>query len=232
MYSELTYSNKSLLKRFAHRRRLKIACRLLEELHPESICDFGAGDGEILLSAQKKGLGTTKNLYLYEPVLFEQLEGRLRRKAFSKIKVSRSLPNQIFEVVTCFEVLEHFDGEDVFDRLCELKSLINAKSHLIISVPIETGIAGLLKNLARIALKQTHSETTFKNMLKLTLSLKIKREKPLNGYIESHIGFDHKQLQNQIEESGLRVDRIVMSPFSNKLLSYFSSQIFFVCKVR
>lgn len=232
MYNELTYSNKSWLKRFSHGRRLKIACSLLQELKPESVCDFGAGDGEILLSAQKEGFIYPKNLLLYEPVLFGELVNRLEGEKKSNISVTDSLPAQTFEVVTCFEVLEHFDGKDILDRLKELKSLTNAKSHLIISVPIETGLAGLLKNLARIALRQTHPSTSFKNIFKSTFSLKIHREKSFDGYIESHIGFDHKTLLKQIEESGLKLDKKVFSPFSYKILNYFSSQIFYVCKVR
>ena len=133
-------------------------------------------------------------------------------------------------MVTCFEVLEHFEGRSLIDRINEIKSVMAVDGMLLISVPVETGIGGLLKNFIRLFLRQTHPDTTPRNTIKALFGLNIPRKNNSDGYIESHIGFNHRILEAQLLKCGFSVIHSQTSPSQLPILRIFSSQKFFVCK--
>ena len=104
-----------------------------------------------------------------------------------------------------------------------LKKISAKNSKLIISVPIEVGLSSLLKNLARIAISQTHSNTNFFNIIKSLLYLEI--ERPNKKYNDSHIGFNYLNFIKFLNKENLEVINLSYSPF-NFMKGLLNSQVF------
>ena len=230
MYADLTYKNKSVIKRHSHSRRIEISRELITTFHCKRILDYGSGDGMIFLGDYDRFFYAEK-ICLFEPFLFEELLINIKKLGEGRcFEVDRRLPSEKFDMVTCFEVLEHFEDKPLLDRITEIKSIMTKDGVLIISVPIETGISGLLKNLIRIFLRQTHPDTTLKNIIKAVIGLKISRKSDSLGYIDSHIGFNYKTLEAQLIKSGFSIVDSHTSPSRLPILRNFASQKFLVCK--
>ena len=134
--------------------------------------------------------------------------------------------NKSYEVVFCMEVFEHLNKKLSLDALNNIANLLTKNGVCIISVPIEIGVGGFLKNIIRVIIGQTHSGLTFINIFKILLGLKIKRNEDTD-FISSHIGFSHYDLENLIIEKDFNVIQKSFSPFSY-LGASLNSQIFFV----
>lgn len=231
MYSSLTYANKSFIKRYTHGRRMEIARQLIEYYNPDTILDYGSGDGAIYLTEDFKYDSASK-ICLYEPLLHTELKQQLNQIGRpEKFEVTAILPHQKFAMVTCFEVLEHFQEKSLLNRLYEIRQLMKRSSILIISVPIETGISGFLKNCLRALLGQQHSNSSIYNVIKSLFGMPIKRIDGNAGYIDSHIGFNHNLLEQEIRNSGFKICKVRYSPSNIPILRYLSSQKFLVCKL-
>ena len=114
------------------------------------------------------------------------------------------------------------------EALSNISSLMNSNSILIISVPIEPGLGGLLKNLVRIIIRQTHSGTNLKNLFKISFGFKISRDTNVD-FISSHIGFSHNDLLKLVKKVGFNIIKKTYSPF-RFFGSPLNSQIFLVLK--
>ncbi len=100
-----------------------------------------------------------------------------------------------------------------------------AHGKLIISVPIETGIAGLIKNLIRWMIRQQHA-TKFSDVIKAFLGMRVERIVE-RGYIYSHIGFRFKDFEKILEKENFKVSKQLTSPFGF-LGAFANSQMFYV----
>tara|TARA_A100001015_G_C15033978_1_gene734883 strand:- start:1299 stop:2003 length:705 start_codon:yes stop_codon:yes gene_type:complete len=224
-YSRLTTSNKNLIKRFSHSKRFEIASNLIEKYDPKTFLDYGAGDGELvkyLLNIKKK------NIYLFEPnsQMRISLENNLiNHKIFlSKIFKDRTeIYQNFFDVISINEVFEHLTFENSIKILKNLKKIGKSDVKLIISVPIEVGLASLFKNSIRIITKQTHEGTNLKNIVKSFFHMNI--ERPNIDYNNSHIGFNYKYFLNFLDNQNLKIKNLTFSPY-NFLGRNLSSQIF------
>ena len=123
------------------------------------------------------------------------------------------------------EGLEHFDTNHQLVHINNLKKFLKPDGRLIVSVPLETGLSALFKNLARSLSGQTHNNTTLTNVLRSVFGLNVERQG--DPYIYSHIGFNHKPLERLFEQQNLVVVRKHFSPipFLGGLLN---SQIFYI----
>jgi 2-polyprenyl-3-methyl-5-hydroxy-6-metoxy-1,4-benzoquinol methylase len=210
---------------------MEIARQLIKYYKPESILDYGSGDGAIFLTEDFK-YDSASQICLYEPLLHTELKKQLSRIENSeKFEVTVILPNQKFDMVTCFEVLEHFQEKNLLNRLYEIRQLMKSSSILIISVPIETGISGFLKNCLRALLGQQHPNSSIFNVIKSLFGMPIRRMDQNGGYIDSHIGFNHNLLENEILNFGFKISEVQYSPSNLSILRFLSSQKFFVCKL-
>jgi uncharacterized membrane protein len=104
-------------------------------------------------------------------------------------------------------------------------SLLTEDGILVLSVPIEIGLSGLMKNLARIFLRQTHAETNFYNLIKSTFCIPIDRGS--ESYISTHIGFSYKDLEVLFPEIGFKVKKLLFSPIQF-FGSTVNSQVFYI----
>ena len=120
-----------------------------------------------------------------------------------------------FDIITCFETLEHFSIKDQVILLNQIKNLIKPNGTIYISVPLEVYLSGFVKTILRIFMNQKHSNTNILNLIKTLFGIKIDRKtlqtNKLN-YINSHIGFYYFDLKKLILEH-FEIVNVFYSPF-------------------
>ena len=109
--------------------------------------------------------------------------------------------------------------------LKDLSALLENNGKIIISVPIEIGIAGFLKNIIRYFIGQKHEDSTLANIFKSLFGMKILRQE--NNFINSHIGFNYKNLEKLIYKNNFIIYKKVYSPFTF-IGPFINSQVFYV----
>jgi cyclopropane fatty-acyl-phospholipid synthase-like methyltransferase len=226
-YSSVTVTNKSKLKKFSHQKRFKVATKLLKLDNNDDFLDFGTGDGYLLNTLTI----TYPNSKVsgYEPIesMYNQLKLNIISPEINLINDLDTIKDKKYTKIGCFEVLEHFNEENQRHHLKVMKSILKEDGVIVISVPIEIGISSLFKNIARLLLKQKHGLTTRKNIWKAFLGRKIERLPTY--YINSHIGFNYKELEKTFLKEDLEVIKKTYSPLKY-LYSLFNSQVFYILK--
>tara|TARA_B100000900_G_C20386317_1_gene636673 strand:+ start:110 stop:820 length:711 start_codon:yes stop_codon:yes gene_type:complete len=229
-YSNLTIFSNNFLKRFSHNERFNIATNILKKNYLKnnvSVLDYGTGSGDFLKKIYNE-IPNLKNISGYEPLKERYQEVSNNISNYENITVYKSI-NDIekkFDVIFCMEVFEHLNKNFTIEALNNIDTLLSKKGVCIVSVPIETGLGGFLKNIVRIIIGETHNNGTLKNAFKTLFGIKIKRNEDVD-YIPSHVGFSHNDFENLIRSENYRVIKRYYSPFS-----YFgpqlNSQVFFI----
>ena len=231
MYNKLTVGNKSKLKRFSHKKRFDVALELTGPVNCKKILDYGTGGGYFL---QKLIRETTSCVVVgYEPVdtMFEELITNLQEEIADEyvdiVTEQDKLPRRYFDIVFCLELLEHLSEENQKLTINSLKELVVNDGIFVISVPIESGLASLMKNIVRLSIGGTHKGTSVNTILKSIFSLPINREE--SSYISSHLGFYYKDLERKFGDYGLVIVKKMYSPF-NILKGTLNSQVIYAMK--
>jgi len=228
MYTNLTISNKSLLKRFSHGTRFKIAIELLNPSSEDTILDFGTGDGFMLKCILSTG--KAPEITGYEPVSYmyqelkESLATEINNEAISVVQ-TLDFPAGRFSKISCLEVLEHLSEENQRAQICRMRDMLCDDGMLVISVPIEIGFASFCKNIARIILRQTHPNTSVGTVLKSLFGIKIDRGD--EEYKPSHIGFYYPDFEKIVLSEKLDIKTKLFSPI--RLFGrIMNSQVFYI----
>ncbi len=234
-YQNLTVNNKNFLKRFSHTKRFIEASKLLNEFKfnsEMSLIDYGSGNGFFLkfLLDEKFKL----NLNAYEPVKkqLKEMDELFKNYNIRNVQIYDDLKkiNNKFDIITCFETLEHFNAENQKKILLQIRSLLKTNGVIILSVPIEVYISGFIKIILRIIMKQKHDGTKISNIFKTLFGLKINRNKISDKeYIESHIGFYYFDLIKILRDLDFEILENKYSPFFF-FGPIFNSQIFIKLK--
>jgi SAM-dependent methyltransferase len=148
------YARKQLLGNvglmsWSHKRRFQIALELARQFQGKRILDYGCGDGTFLamLMSEPSAPAEAVGAELYEEDVNE-CANRLGRIAGLKFTMIDRLPKQDqFDAIYCMEVLEH--TVNVPAVLHRMNDLLAPRGKLLISVPVETGLPLLLKQVAR-----------------------------------------------------------------------------------
>ena len=229
-YSKLTINNRSLIKKLSHKKRFNVSQKLIEAYTKDFVLDFGTGDGYLLTQLAKDH--PEFHIVGYEPLdfMFEELKAHVKSTSYNNIDITMSLKEfckTSIETISCFEVLEHFTAKAQYEHLDTIKNLLKTNGTLIVSVPLEIGLSSLFKNSVRILVKQRHANTNLKSIIRAFLGKPIKRTQ--TGYIYSHIGFSHKELETVFREVGFKIIKKTYSPIP-WLSGLLNSQVFYVLK--
>lgn len=227
-YSSLTTDSRFFIKRFSHKNRFEKAYKLCQKEAFTSLLDFGTGDGYFLNYLKEKNNRLFK-IVGYEPVdsIYNQIK---TDKDILLVKKISSLEKEKFDVITCLEVLEHFEEDYQKELLNQMKGLLAKTGRIIISVPIEIGFSSLLKNSFRIIFKQRERDTSYLNTLKALFHINVKRKRE-GDYIFSHVGFNYNKLEEVIKKEDFIIINKQFSPFKF-LFSLINSQVFFEIKLK
>lgn len=235
------FSNCTIL-RWSHQTRFNKGIELVTKLKPASIVDYGCGDATFLILLKlvvKRKLGLE-----IDTTQLELLKNRFKdENDFAFSHVSEALSQQ-FDVVTCFEVLEHCSDVNIAIVLERLDQLCLKGGTIIISVPKETGLTMVGKQLVRrwlgarkIGTYEYTERYTFIEFLKMLFATN--NTKITRNFVEinykgekiltcGHKGFNWKVLRTAIQ-SKFNLQSVQFTPV---ILPYglASSQVWFICK--
>jgi 2-polyprenyl-3-methyl-5-hydroxy-6-metoxy-1,4-benzoquinol methylase len=187
--------------------------------------DYGTGDGHIFNVLRQEEVDGYV-YHGYEPVegQYQQLIANVAENNLD-VKCLRSLHDvEKFDVILCAEVLEHFTAADAQKHLEKLRDLLSPDGRLLISVPIEIGIAGFAKNIVRKLIGETHPGLTPTVIVKSLFDRPIFRGS--GNYLSSHVGFSYKKLEYLVTDQGFKIERKYFSP-APILRGLLNSQVFF-----
>lgn len=216
-YADMTYNSRSRLKRWSHNSRFTRALHVAGQgaCHTRRILDFGAGDG--YFSEQLKANWPSADIVAYDPSpeMIALIEQR-RCQGIVAISSEDEL-RPFFDMIFCLEVLEHLSADGIQSVINKWRGLTTPNSTIVISVPIETGLAGLAKNFAREALGQSHEKRSVRDHARVFWGRPVQREE--TSYISSHFGFDHRKLKRELQHAGFVIEKENYSPTGTSLIS-------------
>lgn len=230
-YADYTYNSSNLLRRFSHRTRFKYALSAILSVHtsPLHLLDYGCGDAMFINELRKK-LGEHALLIGYEPYLdtFAQNAERIEQN-WDQILMSAQKQGK-FDVVTCFEVLEHLPDDLLQHALQNIHAVLEMSGLLIVSVPIETGLPALLKGVLRRREGELYRQIwSWKNIFRSVVNKPVTRIAAEEGYLH-HMGFRFQELENQLAPFFV-IENTFFSPLKG-LGSHFNSQVFYILSKR
>lgn len=207
-YEEQTYASPYWFIRIPHQMRFRTTVNAVLKNSPESLLDYGAGDGRLIFDLIEAG-STTKRFVAYEP--FEQyrieIEQSARLRGLSErievVSERESLTGNRFDFITCLGVLEHMplSEREAFFGVCD--SLLTESGEIFIDVPVEIGPTLLVKSLARVLLKGREPEYNSKELLRIGIGGRVfdptRFDKSNSAtWIHHHKGFDYRSLREEI----------------------------------
>ena len=111
-----------------------------------------------------------------------------------------------FDVVTCFETLEHVGN--LRNALDNLFSSCKSRGAVVLSVPNEVGIPGLIKYLGRKAVRRNPYGAFFENQSELRYFWYLITGQPIAAFRTAHVdgwgphlGFDWRALLRYLEQN-------------------------------
>ncbi len=236
--------SKNVLMRFSHLGRYQKALDITRQYSPSKILDYGCGDATYLIL----NLHSCKSIYGLD--MDKKAVVANRQRLHKNPHCHFYYLNEIdqikekFDLITCMEVLEHCTEEATDEILSRLENLMNDEGRLVVSVPIETGPALLIKQLVRRALglmKFGHYQYTefynWRNLFKMIFATKdtyVKRnyfDFDNNGerYVTcTHYAFNWMHLREKISKR-LTIERTDFTPISF-LGAGANSQAWFICR--
>ena len=230
-YSKLTYNSPHWIKRFSHKKRFEYVYEfLLKNQHqqPQKILDYGSGDGFFFKNIDPK-VFPKFSFDAYEPICHQYAQLIENEKdSLLKFRCLKELDvNLRYDFVLCLEVLEHFTASEILNHINRFKDILEDDGTLVISVPIEIGLSGLIKNIVRMGLDQQHQGLTLRKAILSLINYPIYRG--ASGYLSSHVGFSHKNLRYLLIDSGFEVQKQFFSPM--KMVGPIcNSQVFYICR--
>jgi SAM-dependent methyltransferase len=151
-YAKKQIHSRSALISWSHRGRFATGLRLAREVGGARVLDYGSGDGTFLAmllqaeSAPRLAIGAEVHQSLVDDCR-TRFEGQARLRFALVDDLSRPDVQGCFDTVYCMEVFEHVvDPAPILDRL---HRLLVPSGSLVISVPIETGLPLIVKQVVR-----------------------------------------------------------------------------------
>lgn len=245
-YSQKQIHCKDQLIAWSHRRRFQTGLRILQDLRPQRLLDYGSGDGTFLGMACEQPWSPR---YALGAELDASMLSDCRTRFRSLPNVEFCLISDLakddrrakFDTVVCMEVLEHVTHLD--QVLDQIDSQLGPGGRFAFSVPVEVGLPLLLKQAARriagwrnLGHYKFNSSYTFAELVKSMVPgarQHIARPvylHPDGSTFHDHKGFNWRYLRSLLERRYV-IERTVASPLST-LGPSWGSQVWFVGRKR
>ena len=145
------YSRDPLIA-WSHRRRFRTALALARPFAGGRVLDYGCGDGTFLGLLQASGTPPALAVGAeIDPRIVTDCQRRFASVPGVRFEDVTALDRDdeagSYDAIFCMEVLEHVD--DPLPLLAQFERLLKPRGTLVISVPIETGLPLLVKQLVR-----------------------------------------------------------------------------------
>jgi 2-polyprenyl-3-methyl-5-hydroxy-6-metoxy-1,4-benzoquinol methylase len=222
-YADITFKDKNAIKRWLQRQRLVSALKLANRLTsgpstPQTICDFGAGNGELCKHLRVAHPDAALTCYEPAPSLLAEARMNLRDIAGVEFHVDiKSVTKNSFDTVFCLEVFEHLPPKETDSALRDICALLRPNGVIVIGVPVEIGIPALYKGLYRMTQRYGEFDATADNVLKALVGRPpavrpVREIAPGLQFHHEHLGFDFRKFQSKLGEY-CTVQAVVTSPF-------------------
>lgn len=151
-YARKQLGSASRIIAWSHRRRFATAVALASRLKAERVLDYGCGDGSFLAMLMRRpgAPRSASGAELGADIVSDcrrRLAGTPGLAFVLESELTRPEHQHAYDLVVCMEVLEHV--VDVGALLDRLRGLVQAGGHLLVSVPVETGLPLLVKQTVR-----------------------------------------------------------------------------------
>lgn len=236
-YADITTNDRNPVKRWLQNRRLAHGLRLLRDLQSDfkgRVLDYGAGNGELARRLSQKF--PRAEFVCFEPSagyheqVVDNISGCPNVRAANRIN---ELEIHSFDIVFCLEVLEHLPERETREVFDNMSRLLKAGGRLIIGVPNEIYLAGLVKGIFRMTRRYGDYDARIGNILKSAFG-RPPLDRPVAEldrglrYIFRHTGFDYRRLQRMLA-ADFDITEIYGSPLSGWPL-FFNSEVYFMCR--
>lgn len=222
---------------FIHRRRLRRTTRLFDQLEmPEKgmLADFGCSNGFILSVLQAE-------VFKQKPWRFVGFDRSERLLRLAEAKNLRNTEfhrfdlndrsdawRDRFDIVSCLETLEHVGNYR--NAVVNLYGACKAGGKIVVSIPNERGLPGLVKYVARPMVRKRPYGDFFEGKSRLEYVWRLVsygdiesfRNSPSNGW-GPHLGFDSKRFAEFLHEAllGTGKCRLLSSEASASMFNHF-----------
>lgn len=206
-----TYRDRSL-KNLIHRHRLRTILSILERnvvLEGRTFADIGCSNGYLTSLINDRFKPAAACGYDHDRDNLAQARANHPGIRFERIELNNESPTvDTYDVVTCFEVLEHVGGiETALENLLNL--VTRAGGVLFLTVPIEIGWRGALKFLVKTTVYRYRTdELPRRKQLYLTYLGHLLTNKRMSGFRDcrkgwgTHFGFDHREIDDYLKRRG------------------------------
>lgn len=196
-YDKQTVDNPNPIARFAHQARLKKSKRLVTPFLAESavLLDYGCGQGRFLhdIASAIKDQNPHVTLLGYDPYMSAEYDG------YRIVSDPDAIAPRSVTILTCLEVCEHLTVSETQEFITFALNVLEPNGRLLVSVPIMTGPAVLLKELSRSILFRRRSDMTASELFKAAfLGIPARRAENIK---DSHRGFDWRVTRRTLLES-------------------------------
>lgn len=151
-YAKKQLRNPFALIRWSHQARFAMALKLAAAFKGQRVLDFGCGDATFLalLADSPNAPESSVGAEIENGVVESNRQRFANRPTLSFVLQSALISPEHagrYDAVTCMEVFEHVENQDLYLELFE--RLLRPRGHLLLSVPVEIGPAVVLKQAAR-----------------------------------------------------------------------------------
>jgi 2-polyprenyl-3-methyl-5-hydroxy-6-metoxy-1,4-benzoquinol methylase len=219
-----TYRDRSL-KNLFHRHRLRTILSIIEKdlvLQGRSLADVGCSNGYLTALINERFKPSAARGSDHDPDNLAQARASYPGIDFETIDLNTvSRQERTYDVVTCFEVLEHVgDTRSALDNLLSL--VAPGGGVLFLTVPIEIGWRGTIKFLIKTTLYRYRiGELPARRCLFARYLAHLVANKRISGFRDrrhawgTHFGFDYRDIDDYLR------DRRKSFEASNKGMSRF-----------
>ena len=244
-YARKQIFSRAWLVAWSHGRRFEKAVAIARRYAGKRVLDFGCGDGTFLamtmMTAEAPAIGVGAELMpdvVQDCRLRYREEPRLKFVQVDELSTAEHLGR--YDAVFCMEVFEHVvDWEPEIDRF---RKLLAPGGTLILSVPVETGLPVVVKQIVRRVAgwrKIGHYPgTSFYSPAEMAKSVFAGGTQHITrpvfdmgtGPFHDHKGFNWMVLKNRLRRDFV-VERVLASPFS-WLGPHLATQAWFIARLR
>lgn len=202
-----TYRDRSL-KNLVHRHRLRTILSIIEKnlvLAGKTLADVGCSNGYLTALMNERFKPSLARGYDHDPDNLARARAGHPGIEFEIIDLNTvSTPERTYDVVTCFEVLEHVgDMRNALDNLLQL--VAPGGGVLFLTVPIEIGWRGTVKFLIKTALYRYRiGELPARRYLFARYLARLVANKRISGFRDrrdgwgTHFGFDYREIDDYL----------------------------------